>query len=35
MHYNIVLLPKKVTNYITLLLFMETINVLHYFWVTF
>ncbi len=24
MHYNIVLLPKKVTNYVTLLLFMES-----------
>ncbi len=34
MHYNIALLPKKVTNYVTLLLFMES-NALHYFRVTF
>ncbi len=34
MHYNIALLPKKVTNYITTLLFMES-NVLHYFCITF
>ncbi len=33
MHFNIVLLPKKVTNYITWLLFMES-NVLLYFYVT-
>ncbi len=34
MHYNIALLPKKVTNYVTWLLFMES-NVLCYFCVTF
>ncbi len=34
MHYNIALLPKKVTNYVTYLLFMES-NALHYFCVTF
>ncbi len=34
MHYNIALLPKKVTNYVTLLLFMES-NALRYFRVTF
>ncbi len=33
-HYNIALLPKKVTNYITQLFFMES-NALHYFCVTF
>ncbi len=34
MHYNIALLPKKVTNYVTWLLFMEG-NALRYFHVTF
>ncbi len=34
MHYNIVLLPKIVTNYDTSLLFMES-NALHYICVTF
>ncbi len=34
MHYNIALLHKKVTNHVTLLLFMES-NALHYFCVTF
>ncbi len=34
MHYNIVLLSKKVTNNVTQLLFMES-NVLRYFCVTF
>ncbi len=34
MHYNIALLPKKVTNYVTYSLFMES-NALHYFCVTF
>ncbi len=34
MHYNITLLPKKVTNYVTWLLFMES-NALRYFCVTF
>ncbi len=34
MHYNIALLPKKVTNYVTWLLFMES-NALRYFRVTF
>ncbi len=34
MHYNIALLPKKVTNYVTCLLFME-MNVLYYICVTF
>ncbi len=34
MRYNIALLPKKVTNYVTQLLFMES-NVLRYFRVTF
>ncbi len=34
MHYNIALLSKKVTNYVTLLLLMES-NVLYYFCVTF
>ncbi len=33
MHYNIALLPKKFTNYVSYFL-MES-NVLHYFWVTF
>ncbi len=33
-HYNIVLIPKKVTNYVTWLLSMES-NALHYFCVTF
>ncbi len=31
MHYNIALLPKKVTNYVTWLLFMERIA-LYYLW---
>ncbi len=30
MQYNIALLPKKVTNYVTKLFFMES-NALHYF----
>ncbi len=34
MHYNIALLPKKETNYVTYLLFMDS-NALHYFSVTF
>ncbi len=34
MHYNIALLPKKVTNYVTKLLFMES-NALRYFCVIF
>ncbi len=34
MHYNIALLPKKVTNYVTWLLFMES-NALCYFCITF
>ncbi len=34
MHYNIAFLPKKVTIYVTQLLFMES-NALHYFRVTF
>ncbi len=34
MRYNIALLPKKVTNYVTWLLFKES-NALHYFYVTF
>ncbi len=34
MHYNIALHPKKVTNYVTLLLFVES-NALHYCCVTF
>ncbi len=34
LHYNIALLPKKVNNFVTQLLFMES-NVLHYFCVTF
>ncbi len=34
MHYNIALLPKKVTYYVTWLLFMES-NALRYFRVTF
>ncbi len=34
MHYNIALLPKKVTNYVIWLLFMES-NALRYFCVTF
>ncbi len=34
MHYNIALLSKKVTNYVTQVLFMES-NALHYFCVTF
>ncbi len=34
MHYNIALLPKKVTNYIIWLLLMES-NAIHYFCVIF
>ncbi len=34
MRYNIALLTKKITNYVTKLLFMES-NALHYFWITF
>ncbi len=34
MHYNIALLPKKVTNYVTSFLFMES-NALHYLCITF
>ncbi len=34
MHYNIALLPKKVTNYVSYLLFMES-NALRYFCITF
>ncbi len=34
MHYNIALLSKKVTNYITLLLFMEN-KAFRYFCITF
>ncbi len=34
MHYNTALLPKKVTNYVSYLLFMES-NALRYFCITF